>query len=196
MRIPKQTKKLKFDLSTVPRHKRIDVRNEIGKTIVNEILRFTKGGKSPVSGESFKKLSINYADDKKGGNRTPNLRLSRDMTKAIEFKTKGINLEVGIFKSGEKGKADGHNNFSGLSSLPKRRFIPQDDQNFKRDINTKINKIINEHKISKPIVKIKKDREDKKKDLIEIGQVDATLDLGFDLDDFILQEILGIRNGQ
>lgn len=59
---------------------------------------------------------------------------------------KGDIIEVGIFKAKEQGKADGHNNFSGKSKLPTRRFIPSEKENFKRFINKGIDQIINANK--------------------------------------------------
>jgi len=119
-------------------------KEEIGSLVVNEILRFTAEGKSPVSKEKFSKLDKKYADKEHKGDRTPRLRLEGDMMESLGYKIEGGELIVGIMDAGEQDKADGHNNFSGKSKLPRRRFIPAENQNFKRQITTKINSIISD----------------------------------------------------
>jgi hypothetical protein len=115
-------------------------KKEVGDLIVNEILRSVEGGNSPVSGYGkFKKLNKDYAKEEKGGNRTANLDLEGDMLNALVSKNKtGSEIEFGIFKAKEVGKADGHNNFSGDSTLPVRRFVPDEDENLKRNIEKMI----------------------------------------------------------
>lgn len=194
-KIPKQTKKLKFSLNEVPRSKRKEVREEIGKTLVEEIKSFTRSGNSPVSGEKFPRLSKAYADEEKGGNRTPNLRLSRDMVNSLNYKVSGTTVEVGVFDSAEKPKADGHNNFSGASKIPQRRFIPGEDQNFKKQITSKINKIIRGEKETPKKEKKAEDRRRPVQPTTE-AQVTTDLDLGFDIDKFIIDTILGGSDGQ
>lgn len=144
--VDKVTKKLTLNLSKVPTNKRPEVKKEIGDLIINEILKSVEQGKSPVSGESkFKKLNKKYAKDQKHGNTTPNLELEGDLLDSLTFKNTKQGIEVGIFKSSEVPKADGHNNFSGKSRLPKRRFIPGESQTFKRGIKSEINQIIQEN---------------------------------------------------
>lgn len=120
----------------------------MGEFVVNEILRSVSEGKSPVSGRGqFKKLNKLYADEEKGGDRNPNLELDGDMLDALTYKpVSGNNIEVGIFASSQVPKADGHNNFSGESKLPTRRFIPEEDESFKKNINQGINRILKDFK--------------------------------------------------
>lgn len=101
---------------------------------------------SPVGKRGqFKKLNKEYAREQKGGNETPNLELDGDMLDALVSQNRrGSEIEFGIFKSKQVGKADGHNNFSGDSKLPTRRFIPDEDENLKRDIEQKIKATIAE----------------------------------------------------
>lgn len=144
MAVDKISKTINLDLSKVPRSRRSDVKEQVGEFIVTEILRKVEEGRSPVSGRgSFKKLSKQYASEEKGGDRTANLELDGDMLDALTSKNrKGDTIEVGIFKSSQVPKADGHNNFSGDSKLPTRRFIPKGDESFKRDIMTGVKRII------------------------------------------------------
>ena len=106
-------------------------------------------GKSPVAGRgSFKKLNKEYAGEQKDGNTTANMELEGDMLDALLSKNrKGDKIEIGIFKAKEQGKADGHNNFSGKSTLPTRRFIPNEKERFKKRIRTGIKTIINDNKV-------------------------------------------------
>lgn len=124
---------------------RKSLKDEIGDFLVNEIKRETSRGKSPVEGESFSQLSKEYADDKKNGNRRPNLRLDGDLMQALDFKYTEGGVKVGIFEKDQEGKADGHNNFSGSSKLPTRRFIPDDSQIFNDKITKGINQIQNRY---------------------------------------------------
>jgi hypothetical protein len=146
--IEKITKQINLDLSDVPESRHATVKREVGDYVTDEILRALSAGKSPVVGETFKKLNKEYADEEKGGNRTPNLELDGDMLDALIYKNNDKGIEIGIFSSSEVPKADGHNNFSGDSKLPKRRFIPKDDQKFKREIETGVRSIVNEYKKS------------------------------------------------
>ena len=110
---------------------------------MDEILREVSQGKSPVSGEgSFKKLNPDYAEENKGGDRTPSLDLEGDMLNALDFKNTTDGVEIGIFNRSEVPKADGHNNFSGQSQLPRRRFIPGEKQKFKQFIDRGIKRIV------------------------------------------------------
>jgi len=137
----KITKKIKLDLKDVPLDKRVKAKNDIGEYVIDEILRAVSEGKSPVSGEKFKRLNKKYAKEEKNGDRTPNLELEGDLLDSLTFKRTKEGIEVGIFSAKETPKADGHNNFSGKSKLPKRRFIPEKNQNFKNNINKGIKTI-------------------------------------------------------
>jgi hypothetical protein len=146
---PKQTKKIKLDLSEIPLSNRAAVKKEIGDFIVTEMLLSISEGKSPVSGRSgFKKLNKQYAKDEKGGDINPNLELEGDLLDALRAENrKGDEIEIGIFKSSEQGKADGHNNLSGKSKLPTRRFIPDEKESFKRNIMNGVKQIITDNKV-------------------------------------------------
>ena len=100
--------------------------------IVEDIKSFLAEGRSPITGRAFPKLSENYADKKKNGDTTPNLYLEGDLYESLSYERDGDNLIIGVESDQEK-KADGHNNFSGNSSLPPRRFLANsdEDQEFK-----------------------------------------------------------------
>jgi hypothetical protein len=175
-------KKIKLDLKGIKQ--KAKVKKEVGDLVIDEILRSLSEGKSPVKGERFKKLDAQYAKEFKGGDRTPNLELTGDMLDALKVKNTKDGIEVGIFSKKQTPKADGHNNFSGESKLPQRRFIPSEDQEFKRDIQNRIKAVVNEFK--------EKDRP--RIETTQDGDT-ATLDFGsvFDdsLDDFILRALNG-----
>lgn len=145
MAINKITKNLNLDLSNVPVNQRSAAKEDVGNFVKEEILRSLSTGNSPVAGEQFKKLSKQYADEFKGGNQTPNLELEGDLLDALKFEEKASGIEIGIFPGKEVPKADGHNNFSGDSKLPKRRFIPEENQTFKKKIMNGVNAIIREY---------------------------------------------------
>lgn len=147
MAVEKVSKFVNLDelgLQDVPAGTRTTVKRQVGELLVTEILRSVEAGVSPVSGRSrFKILNEEYASREKGGNRRPNLELEGEMLDALTFKQKASGIEVGIFNS-QAPKADGHNNHSGDSSLPLRRFIPTEGEEFKSDIRLRMKDIINQ----------------------------------------------------
>jgi len=136
-------KKLSLDLTGIPEGRVSAAKKAVLNVIENEISRSLAKGRSPVKGEVFPKLSEDYADDEKQGNRTPNLQLEGDMLEAVEYDIlSGDQIGFGFSESNpEIDKADGHNQFSadskkpiwdnGMKKLPKRRFIPEENQSFK-----------------------------------------------------------------
>ena len=77
-------------------------------------------------------LSKSYAEKKKEetGSTAANLDLTGSMLNALEYKIKDNGIEIGVYGKEDAGKADGHNNFSGLSKLPRRQFLPDKGQSF------------------------------------------------------------------
>jgi hypothetical protein len=138
---------LSLDLSQIPTNRQDEAKEEVGEFVVNEILRSVSSGRSPVGGRgSFDKLNRQYAEDMKGGNRTPNLELEGDLLDSLRFESTTGGIEVGIFNATEQGKADGHNNFSGRSKLPTRRFIPWTDETFNPKITRGIDQILDKYR--------------------------------------------------
>lgn len=122
---------------------------EIAEFIRAATIERTQSGVSPVSGRGkFKQLSKDYAEAKKDGDRTPDLTLEDEMLESIDvFKLKGNTMRITL-PGEQQPKADGHNNFSGDSRIPERRFIPneKDGETFKNFIIDGIASIIREAK--------------------------------------------------
>ena len=151
--VDKVTKKLNLNdvgFSDVPVRRRSSVKNQIGEFIINESLRMISSGRSPVKGIEFAKLNAEYAQREKGGDRTPNLELEGDLLDAYTFRSDNRLdefIEIGVFEgSGEVPKADGHNNHSGDSDLPVRRFVPLEKEEYKQPIVNGIKQIIRENR--------------------------------------------------
>lgn len=118
-----------------------EAKKRIADLILEEVLSYVGQAKSPVSGESWKSsLSPAYKKQKSKVSSVlqANMELYGDMLDSLECViNRNGNIELRI-AGREAAKADGHNNHSGLSSLPRRRFIPDAGQTFKREIIEKI----------------------------------------------------------
>lgn len=121
-----------------------DIQQQVGQFLVDAILETVVDAKSPVTGRNFKKLTKDYAEKKveEGGNPIPNLDLFGDMLNDLTFRPTDNGIEIGYFNSDQAGKADGHNNFSGESRIPTRRFIPFEEENFTRRIQDQAKQLI------------------------------------------------------
>lgn len=123
-----------------------DLLQEVADVILEETLSYMGNSTSPVQGHGrFPKLSKGYKKYKlgQGGSGSPDLELFGDLKDAIEVTTRGNKVRIKI--SGSQGdKADGHCNFSGESSLPLRRFIPNGDEGetFKAPIMAKVKQVL------------------------------------------------------
>ncbi len=130
----------------VPEHTKDRIKEEVGAYLIEQTLLSVSDAISPIAGEGWKKsLSKKYKEKKESEGGTPiaNLEAKGDMISALDFeKTKD---GIKIFISGEEAlKADGHNNFSGESDLPKRRFMPGEGQEYKSAIQKGAQEIIND----------------------------------------------------
>ena len=122
---------------------------ELKEYVRNALLEKMRSGVSPVSGQSgFKRLKKEYAEEKKGGNRLANLRLEGDLYQSLQVVDSPNGGLRATVSSSEQGKADGHNNFTGKSSLPRRAFIPdvKQGEKFKADIERGIKEIVRKYK--------------------------------------------------
>jgi len=123
------------------------IKEDVGDFLIDTILERLSNQQTPVSGEGYKKtLSKKYKNKKvsEGGSSVPDMELKGDMLDALKFKNTVDGIEIGFFNK-QAWKADGHLKFSGSENLtPRRRFLPGDGQNFKRDIESEIQKIIAE----------------------------------------------------
>lgn len=118
-------------------------RDEIAKYIVDQVISYSGDGKSPVAGGQWKRtLEDAYKKFKKkeGGNSYADMILTGEMMAALECVRVGDMLELRI-QGDQAGKADGHNNHSGKSTLPAREFIPKDGKTFKNPILAGIREI-------------------------------------------------------
>ncbi len=122
------------------------VNNEIGNYLIDSILKKVAQAKSPLQGEKFDPLSTKYRKFKQADGRggAANLEFTGRMLENLEYKPKDGNIELGVYGL-TAPRADGHNNFSGKSKLPKRRFIPASGDKFKSDIAKRIDEIIREN---------------------------------------------------
>lgn len=131
-------------LSGLPSDIKGDIIEEAGTLLVEEVLAAMGAAKSPVSGESFPALSKKYKAFKQaaGGSGSPDLELYGDLKDALTFKPTDNGLLIGFFGD-QAAKADGHLKFSGRPNFtPKRRFLPEEGQQFKRDIVSAVEEIV------------------------------------------------------
>ena len=118
---------------------------EVADYVQTQVLKDTANGLSAVYGTRWESLSSDYKKIKrsKGGKPVANLELEGDLLSAV--KTEALSDAVRIYvEADQSDKADGHNNHSGESKLPLRRFIPADGEGFRSGIERKIKEIVRE----------------------------------------------------
>lgn len=134
-----------FDGISVPASARKQIAEVIGEFLVEQTQMKLGDSESPVEGYGrFQDLSEAYADHKKEeiGHDDPNLEFSGKMRDALTFKTRADGtIEIGVFGS-QATKADGHNNLSGESRLPTRRFIPGEGESYDSEITQQVEELI------------------------------------------------------
>lgn len=120
------------------------IREEVGTYIVEQSLAAVAESKSPVMGESIPALKKGPYREKKAqelGTTRADLQYSGEMLDELDFRPAPDGIKVGVF--GERAPAaDGHNNLSGKSSLPRRRFIPDEGQEYKSEIKKEVSRIV------------------------------------------------------
>lgn len=120
------------------------IANDVGHYLVEQTLVAMNEKKSPVSGEgSFKALSKGYKKKKleEIGSGEANLEFDGVLKDELDFEVTDKGVSIGVF--GERAPAaDGHNNLSGKSHLPTRRFLPDIGQNYKSEIKKEVERII------------------------------------------------------
>ncbi len=142
----KTTSSIDLGIEDFPAQVKADIIQEVGELLTDSVLAYLSDAKSPVSGETFPKLSKLYKERKvaEGGRPVPDLELVGDLKSALSFKPTKSGLEIGFFGA-EADKADGHLKFSGRENgIPQRRFLPAEGQTFKREIVREIDRIISE----------------------------------------------------
>lgn len=137
------------ELKGVPASAKEDLKDQLGELLVEQILDSLASTQTPIQGGKYKAtLSKDYAAKKKAetGSSAANLDLSGELLNAIDYKIQGNTIKIGVFGSDNAGKADGHNNFSGRSNLPTRQFLPEEGQQFKKDIRDLISETVDAYK--------------------------------------------------
>jgi hypothetical protein len=133
---------------------KIAVREKVGEYLIEQTLLTVGEAKSPVSGESFPRLSKSYKKYKMGEARpgVPNLEFTGNMHDQLEYRETSKGIKIGVFGN-RAPVSDAHNNFSGDSDMPQRRYIPGEGQKYKSNIQDEVNRIVNE-----AVAKTKKDQ--------------------------------------
>lgn len=110
---------------------------------MEQILRSVASRKSPITGEAFPALTPDYKEKKAalGLDPVPNLEQTGGMLDDLDFEVTRDGIKIGVFGEGAL-RADGHNNLSGESLLPERRFLPGEGQGFTPSIEREVERII------------------------------------------------------
>lgn len=124
---------------------------EVGRYVATEIALIVGYGNSPVEGHgAFKRLTEDYANEEKGGDRSPNLELEGEMMRALDWRVEMDEIKIGFFDKDQAIKAYGHN--TGMKGhpwldgvAPVRRIIPEKDENFNKDIMAGVADIIDSY---------------------------------------------------
>lgn len=120
------------------------IQEEVGNFLVEQTLVSMNEKKSPVKGEgSFKALSPEYKKYKlkEVGSKEANLEFEGEMKDELNFEPTPFGISLGVYGD-RAGAADGHNNLSGKSSLPTRRFLPDEGQQYKDPIAKEVDRIV------------------------------------------------------
>ena len=142
-------KTLNLNLENISGENLQAAKQEVGEYLVNESIRYMEEGRSPVAGEApWPKLNKEYAAKEHNGDRTPTLNATGRLRESLQFRTTDEGVEVGIFHKSQQAKSDGHNNFSGKSQLPQRRFVPSGRQNYRSEIMANVDRILNAYRAS------------------------------------------------
>lgn len=121
------------------------IKREVGEFLVEQTLNHLAESRSPVMGEKFPQLKdpkYKAFKMKSGLGSSPNLEFTGAMVGDIKFKNTANGVEIGNFTKKQALKADGHNNLSGESKLPKRRYLPDTSQNYSKTIQDGIEQIV------------------------------------------------------
>jgi len=138
---------------SVPLEVRDSVKRECGDVIIDGILLAVGKARSPLIDQDWPPLSSEYREEKSedGRGTKANLELSGDMLDALNFTLTDNGIKLGIVGP-EAPKADGHNNFSGKSTLPRRKFLPEEGDSFIPQIENDVRSIISEATVASQLV--------------------------------------------
>lgn len=133
-----------FEGRTLPAKVKKRVQEDVGNFLVEQTLVSMNEKKSPIQGGGgFQPLSKLYKKKKleEVGSGDANLEFDGVMKDELQFYPTKNGIEIGVY--GERaGAADGHNNLSGKSHLPTRRFLPDEGQSYKKPIAAEVERII------------------------------------------------------
>lgn len=139
-----------FEIAGVSKRKIMNVEEvleDVEDYVITQVLSKVGDSVSPVSGQGrFRGLSKEYKEFKasQGAGTKANLELDGDLLNSLKVEfVKGGKLRLTVDED-QVGKADGHNNFSGKSRLPRRAFIPDESkkETFKKDILSGIRSVV------------------------------------------------------
>lgn len=124
------------------RRDRREAMKEIAEFVRDEMLQYFGEGKSPVaSGEWKKSLSAAYKQRKsnESGVSYANMELSGDLLDALDYKIGSDGtIVIGWFDAENAAKAEGHQTgYEGHPTIkdgPRRQLLPDENQNFRRNI--------------------------------------------------------------
>jgi hypothetical protein len=134
-----------FEGLAVSRKEKKKIASDVADYLKTAILEEVGNTKSPLSGYSWPGLSSSYRKFKRSQNLPgkANLEFSGGMLDDFDVVVKDSGkIELNVTGSESAAKADGHNNFSGGSQLPLRRFLPTEEDTFKKNITNDVNDIV------------------------------------------------------
>jgi hypothetical protein len=142
---------VKFDFNPLggigvklPSDKRDEILEDVSNYVLESVLEKIGDSESPVTGKSFKRLSKRYAE--KVDRKIATMDETGELLDSIEVRRIGNKLRLTV-SDDKQPIADGHNDFSGASQLPRRPFIPDEKrgEDFTKEIRKGIQDIIDEH---------------------------------------------------
>lgn len=125
----------------ISKGKAATIKSKVADFILSEIENFTNAMTSPVTGREFRALSFAYGEKKRdiNGSIDADLHLTGGMIGSLKTRLTDNGIELFIDDSIEILKAYNHNVGD---TLPKRQFIPQDDQKFVKSIRVGVKNLI------------------------------------------------------
>lgn len=136
-------------LKDVPEEDKEDAAHDAGEAALGAVKSYMESQSSPVSRQGrFKALSKEYKEKKRkiAGNSKANLKLFGDLDESLEVEADESSFTISV--QGKENILKGYNHNVG-DTLPKRQFLPDEGQKFKRNIVAKIKEQI--AKYEKPV---------------------------------------------
>lgn len=136
-------------LKDVPEEDREDAAYDAGEAALSAVKSYMEGSRSPVKGEGkFKALSKEYKKKKRkvAGNEKANLKLFGDLDESLEVDADDNSFTISV--QGNENILKSYNHNVG-DTLPKRQFLPNEGETFKRNVVAKIKEQIAKYK--KPV---------------------------------------------